>query len=47
MAPTRKYKSVNKQYSSKCEVSPDKDAGNSRKSNPKVGVLSFLIDYLI
>ncbi|KAL1063191.1 hypothetical protein V6Z11_D13G129600 [Gossypium hirsutum] len=35
MAPTRKYKSVNKQYSSKCEVSPDKDAGNSRKSNPK------------
>ncbi|XP_040940936.1 protein ALWAYS EARLY 2 isoform X3 [Gossypium hirsutum] len=35
MAPTRKYKTVNKQYSSKCEVSPDKDAGNSRKSNPK------------
>ncbi|KAG8472789.1 hypothetical protein CXB51_034723 [Gossypium anomalum] len=35
MARTRKYKSVNKQYSSKCEVSPDKGAGNSRKSNPK------------
>ncbi|GMI85010.1 ARABIDOPSIS THALIANA ALWAYS EARLY 3, ALWAYS EARLY 3 [Hibiscus trionum] len=35
MAPTRKSKSVNKQYSSKYEVSPVKDAGNSRKSNPK------------
>ncbi|XP_022719393.1 protein ALWAYS EARLY 2-like isoform X2 [Durio zibethinus] len=35
MAPTRKSKSVNKQYSSIYEVSPDKDAGNSRKSKPK------------
>ncbi|KAL4339921.1 hypothetical protein GQ457_08G009640 [Hibiscus cannabinus] len=35
MAPTRKSKSVNKQYSSKYEVSPVKDAGSSRKSNPK------------
>ncbi|KAK8651534.1 hypothetical protein V6N13_141134 [Hibiscus sabdariffa] len=35
MAPTRKSKSVNKPYSSKYEVSPVKDAGNSRKSNPK------------
>ncbi|XVF06071.1 hypothetical protein REPUB_Repub06bG0016700 [Reevesia pubescens] len=35
MAPSRKSKSVNKQYSSIYEVSPDKDAGNSRKSKPK------------
>ncbi|XWS58184.1 hypothetical protein CRYUN_Cryun08bG0013000 [Craigia yunnanensis] len=35
MAPTRKSKSVNKQYSSIYEVSPDKDAGNSRKCKPK------------
>ncbi|KAB2059758.1 hypothetical protein ES319_A11G328900v1 [Gossypium barbadense] len=35
MAPTRKSKSVNKQYSSVYEVSPDKNAGNSRKSKAK------------
>ncbi|XP_022745411.1 protein ALWAYS EARLY 2-like isoform X2 [Durio zibethinus] len=35
MAPTRKSKSVNKQYWSIYEVSPDKDVGNSRKSKPK------------
>ncbi|XWS64536.1 hypothetical protein CRYUN_Cryun05aG0012500 [Craigia yunnanensis] len=38
MAPTRKSKSVNKQYSSIYEVPPDKDAGISRKSKPKVAV---------
>ncbi|XP_039040467.1 protein ALWAYS EARLY 2-like isoform X2 [Hibiscus syriacus] len=35
MAPTRKSKSVNKQYLSRYEVSPDKSPGNSRKSKPK------------
>ncbi|XVF04754.1 hypothetical protein REPUB_Repub05bG0112400 [Reevesia pubescens] len=35
MAPSRKSKSVNKQSSGIYEVSPDKDAGNSRKSKPK------------
>ncbi|KAK9016556.1 hypothetical protein V6N11_079051 [Hibiscus sabdariffa] len=35
MAPTRKSKSVNKQFLSIYEVSPDKSPGNSRKSKPK------------
>ncbi|KAK8712216.1 hypothetical protein V6N13_147462 [Hibiscus sabdariffa] len=35
MAPTRKSKSVNKQYLGIYEVSPDKSPGNSRKSKPK------------
>ncbi|GMI79542.1 ARABIDOPSIS THALIANA ALWAYS EARLY 3, ALWAYS EARLY 3 [Hibiscus trionum] len=35
MAPTRKSKSVNRQYLSISEVSPDKSPGNSRKSKPK------------
>ncbi|KAE8686638.1 DIRP,Myb-like DNA-binding domain, putative isoform 3 [Hibiscus syriacus] len=35
MAPARKSKTVNKRYSSKYELSPVKEAGNSSKSNPK------------
>ncbi|KAK8488583.1 hypothetical protein V6N13_027535 [Hibiscus sabdariffa] len=35
MAPTRKSKSVNKQFLSIYEASPDKSPGNSRKSKPK------------
>lgn len=41
MAPTRKSRSVNKQFSNHSEVSPDKNNGNPIKSRQRVSMALF------